>query len=396
LSSRRGGGGGPLDGDLLVAETELGQIRRVLDGADLTTVPGAHGHPALSRTGQVVVFDTAAVGPLSGQALTQPGASAIAAVEVRPKLSLAELDFGSVLQNLESSELYVRVQNAGPASFEPAFVEATSPFKVTGGTCAKGILVAAGSTCSVFVTFTPPEVSGYVGTLTVSGAGMNAPTVSTTLRGAAGEPVLLSNPAGIDLDPGIVGGVGGRVAIDVSNISFFPTEVRRITLGGAHPDDFAVVEQSCLGRALNPDASCAVEVEFRPTDTGYRNALVIATTANGEYTAAFVGGYATYEPTFEVTSETIDVGAQLGIGLTGFPVDTAVTIGFDDGSEPFADVTTGEAGSTLALVQTPTRVRAGVHRLVASAGEDAIATVEVEFTAPPERPMPGLPGFGLG
>ena len=187
LPSRRGGGGRVSDGDLLVSEMELGTVRRVLDGADLTDVPGAHGNPAMSRTGQVVVFETAAVGPLSGQATTELGARGIAAVEVTPRLSLAELDFGSTILNLESSELYVRVQNAGPASFEPTLVIVDAPFRVTGGTCAKGILVAAGTTCSVHVTFRPTAVRGYEGTLTVSGNGGNAPTVSSTVRGAAGR-----------------------------------------------------------------------------------------------------------------------------------------------------------------------------------------------------------------
>lgn len=396
LPSRRGGGGLASDGDLLVSEMELGAVRRVLDGADLTGVPGAHGNPAMSRTGQVVVFETAAVGPLSGQENSELGARGIASVEVTPRLSLAELDFGSVIPRLESSELYVRVQNAGPASFEPTLVIVDAPFRVTGGTCAKGILVAAGSTCSVHVTFTPPAVQGYQGTLTVSGTGGNAPTVTSVVRGAAGEPILLAEPGGVDLDAGIIGGTGGRVAIDVSNIAFFPTEVRQLVMGGAHPDDFVIVEESCLRRALNPDASCAVEIEFRPTDIGYRNALLVAITAGGEYTSAFVGGYASYEPTFDVTAETVSVGDQLGIGLDGFPADTTVSIGFDDGSAPWAEVTTSDVGAALALLQTPTRVRAGVHRLVASAGESAIATVEVEFVAVPKRPTPGLPGFGMG
>ena len=400
--SRRGGGGRVSDGDLLVGEMELGTVRRVLDGADLTGVPGAHGNPALSRTGQVVVFETAAVGPLSGRATSELGARGIASVEVTPRLSLAELDFGSVIPNLESSELYVRVQNAGPASFEPTFVNVDAPFNITGGTCAKGILVAAGTTCSVHVTFTPPAVRGYEGTLTVAGNGGNAATVSSIVRGAAGEPVLLAEPGGVDLDAGIIGGTGGRVAIDVSNIAFFPTEVARVYMAGAHPDDFVITAESCLGRALNPDASCAVEIEFRPTDVGYRNALLIAVTGasqatpGGEYTAAFVGGYAGYEPTFEVTDESVSVGEQLGIGLNGFPADTEVSIGFDDGSAPWARVTTNDVGAALALLQTPTRVRAGPHRLVASAGETAIATVEVEFVAAPRRPTPGLPGFGMG
>jgi Tol biopolymer transport system component len=396
LPSRRGGGGGPLDGDLLVAEMELGAVRRVLDGADLTGVPGAHGHPVLSKTGQTIVFDTAAVGPLSGEPTTAPEARAIAAVEVRPRLALAELDFGSVYPGLESAELYVRVQNAGPASFEPGSVVASAPFKVTGGTCARGILVAAGSSCSVFVTFTAPRVQAFSGTLTVTGTGFDATMVTSTIRGAAGEPILSADPAGVDLAPGVVGGVGGRVAIDINNVGFVPSEVARLTLGGANPDDFVIAEESCLRRALNSDASCAVEIEFRPTDVGYRNALLVATARTGEYTTAFLGGYAGYEPTFEVTSPTIDAGDQLGIGLQGFPAGVDVAIGFDDGSEPFASVTTSDTGAALALLQTPLRVRGGTHRLVASAGETAIATVEVTFNARTTRTTPGLPGYGLG
>ncbi len=59
------------DGDLLVAEFHLGQIRRVLDGSDTTGVPGAHGNPALSKTGQVIAFDTMAASAIAG---TQPSA----------------------------------------------------------------------------------------------------------------------------------------------------------------------------------------------------------------------------------------------------------------------------------------------------------------------------------
>jgi hypothetical protein len=185
----------------------------------------------------------------------------------------------------------------------------------------------------------------------------------------------------VDLAPGVVGGVGGRVAIDINNVGFVPSEVARLTLGGANPDDFVIAEESCLRRALNSDASCAVEIEFRPTDVGYRNALLVATARTGEYTTAFLGGYAGYEPTF---------------GLQGFPAGVDVAIGFDDGSEPFASVTTSDTGAALALLQTPLRVRGGTHRLVASAGETAIATVEVTFNARTTRTTPGLPGYGLG
>ena len=396
LPSRRGGGGSSEDGDLLVAETELGMLRRVLDGADVAAVPGAHGNPTLSKTGQVVAFDTAAAASLPTDTLGAEN-RAIAAVEVTPRLSLAQIDFGTVLPGLDSTELYAQVQNAGPAAFEPAVVEVSPNFRVTGGTCARGILVAAGSSCSVNLVFRPTAARGYTGTLTVAGVGEGAPSVTTTVRGSAGEPVLSIDPGGVDLGAGIVGGQGGRIAFDISNISFVATRISRIQLGGANPDDFRVTTESCSGgRALNSDATCAVELEFWPTDSGYRSALVIATTDSGAYTAAIVGGFADYEPGFNTDRTLVEPGGELGIGFNGFPPDTPVTIRFDDGGAPFATVTTNSGGGLLAYITVPGRVRPGVHRLVATAGETATATTTIEITELARSTTPGLPGYGLG
>ncbi|NNE12012.1 MAG: choice-of-anchor D domain-containing protein [Ilumatobacter sp.] len=401
LPSRRAGGGGPEDGDLLVAEFQLGQLRRVLDRADATGIPGAHGRPALSKTGQTIVFDTMSAGGLDGvRAITQGGARSIVAVNATPALSLAALDFGTVLLGFESTELYATVLNSGPAAFEPTDVVVSPNFKITGGTCVRGILVAAGTSCSVNLTFNPTEPRGYDGRLTVSGNGPGAPTVTTTVRGAAGEPALLAEPGGVDLDPAIVGEVGGRVAIDVANIGFVPTSVARIRMGGSHPDDFEVLSQACTNRALNPDASCAIEVEFRPTGVGYRSALLVVSTPAGSYTAAVLGGFARYRPTFETTAQTRDEparpGQPLGLGGAGFPPDSVVSIGFDDGSPPFAFVSTSSEGSFLAIVSLPGRLRIGERRLVATAKDGAVANVTVDIQGIVRRVLPAVPGYGLG
>jgi Tol biopolymer transport system component len=396
LPSRRGGGGRADDGDLLVAEVQLGALRRVLDGADATGLPGAHGNPSLSRTGQVIAFDTAATDALMGSSIGT-GRRSIATVVVTPRLALAEVDFGSVLPFVDSTELYVQVQNAGPAAFEPTVFDTTSNFRVTGGTCAKGILVAAGSTCSVNLTFRPTAVRGYTGSLTVSGPGPAAPSVTTTLRGAAGEPALLADPGGVDLAPGVVGGAGGRVAIDIDNFSFAPVEISRITVGGANPGDFRIATESCTGgRSLNPDASCAIEVEFHPIDDGYRSALIIATTSTGVYTAAIVGGFASYAPTFVVERGSVAPGGDLDVTLAGFPAGSAVSIGFDDGGDPFALVSVDDSGGSSTRVTIPLRVRSGVHRLVASAGDTSTATTIIAITATRRPITPGVPGYGLG
>ena len=192
--------------------------------------PGAHGHPALSKTGEVLVFDTMAGAAITRPApLTSGGGRAVVAVAVTPRLSLAALDFGTVLLGFESTELYATVLNAGPAAFEPTSVTTSSPnFKITGGSCFRGIIVAAGTSCSIKLTFNPTEQRGFSAQLAVRGNGPGAPAVVADLRGAAGEPVLLANPGGVDLADGVVGAVGDRVAIDIGNIGFLPTSVARI------------------------------------------------------------------------------------------------------------------------------------------------------------------------
>ena len=395
LPSRRGGGGSSDHGDLLVAEFELGQIRRVLDGPNLTGVPGAHGRPSLSKTGQVIAFETMAAAPLTGVVRSDLGRS-IFTVEVTPQLSLAALDFGTVLLNLQSTELYAQVLNSGPAAFEPTDLSISSNFAITGGTCARGVIVAAGTSCSVNLTFTPTAERGYSGTLTVSGAGPDAASVSTTIRGAAGDPTLLANPGGVDLSNGVVGSVAGRVAVDITNIGFLPSSVARLQLGGANPDDFRITTQSCTNRALNPDASCTVEVEFRPAGSGYRSALLIATTPIGQYTSAVLGGFARYDPTFEIADPRARPGGSIGIGGGGFPAGSIVSIGFDDGSPPFDMVTANDDGSFLAILTLPGRLRSGERRLVASSADGVVAAVTVEVDAPIRRWIPGVPGFGMG
>ncbi len=400
LPSRRAGGGGGDDGDLLVAEFELGQLRRVLDGPDATGVPGAHGRPALSKSGQVIAFDTMAGDVIDGvRNVTNAGTRKVVTVTATPQLSLASLDFGTVLLGFESTELYAKVLNSGPGAFEPTEVVVSPNFRITGGTCVRGVLVAAGTSCSVNLTFNPTEPRGYEGTLSVSGLGAGAPTVATTIRGAAGEPTLLADPGGVDLEPAIVGEIGGRVAIDIDNIGFLPTAVGRIVLGGAHPADFEIQEQSCTNRALNPNASCTIEVEFRPKGVGYRSALLLVSTPSGQYTSAVLGGFARYSPTFETTAQTADEparpGQTLGLGGGGFPPDSTVAIGFDDGSEPFATVTTNSGGSFLAIVSLPARLRLGERRLVATADDGAVANVTIEVLGSESRINPAVPGFGF-
>lgn len=402
MPSTRAGGGLASDGDLLVSEFHLGELRRVLDDEALVTVPGAHDHPVLNDTGSVIVFDTRAGGTLGERtsgtdAAPEVRGRTLGVARVSPQLAMAALDFGTVLLAFESAELFANVQNGGPAAFKPGGVVVDSTaFRVTGGSCTRGIIVAAGSSCSVKLTFNPTATRHYETQLTVRGSGADPASVSTTLYGAAGDPALLATPGGVDLPSGLVGQPAGRVAISIENRGFLPVVIDAVGVGGKNPDDFVVLSEACTGRALNPDATCAVEIEFAPHAPGYRSALLAVSATTGQYTAAVVGGYARYAPTFETSEPEITAGARLGVGGNGFPAGATVLIGFDDGTPPLGEVTAGPDGGILAILDVPALTRAGARRLVATGPDGAVAGTDVLVRSAARDVIPGTPGAGLG
>ena len=402
----RGGGGSPTDGDLLVAEHHLGTLRRVLDDPSEFATPGAHGRPAMSRTGGVVAFDTVVPADAFGDRSIVPidtVGRTIGTVRFEPALSMSEVDFGTVLVGFESAELYAMVRNAGPSAFEPSEVTVSGAFRVTGGTCRRGVVVAAGQSCSVRLTFRPSSVGRRSGTLSVRGVGPGDPVVSAPVSGSGGVPALLVRPGGVDLPSGVVGSTAGRTALDVENTGFAPVDLAELTVVGVDASDFVIVGDSCRGRALNPDATCAVEIEFRPTGVGYRTALLVARagsldpSAAGSYTAAVLGGYAVHRPSIRLPGGvSVRPGEAVEVVGSGFPALQSVIIGFGVGSPPLATVTADESGSFTALVDLPIRVAGGPRSLVASGPIGAVAVTRVVVVRRPISAVPGIPGFGLG
>ena len=152
--------------------------------------------------------------------------------------------------------------------------------------------------------------------------------------------------------------------------------------------------EACTGRALNSDATCAVEIEFRPKSPGYHSALLIARATTGQYTAAVLGGYGYYAPTFDTAEEQVTAGDTFGVGGNGFPPGTTVRIGFDDASAALGEITVRPDGTFLTLLSMPRQVRGGERRLVATGEDGAVATVEVVVRTAAPPVTPGTPGFG--
>jgi len=390
------GGGEPNDGDLLVADADLGTLRRVtMLAGGVQPAVGAHSGPQLSDTGRTTVFDT-----LAGPQLIPGGVAGrqVVTTTTLPALALAEADLGSTLVGLTSDEWYVAVINNGPTTFTPNKITVSDPRFVVNqntSTCALGVPVPAGADCTVRITFTPTTPGPATAELKVSENGFQGVSVSTTVRGSGGEPTLRTDPAGADLGDVVIGESSAEIVFDVQNISLFPAAVSAVRISGSGADDFAVTSDSCRSKLLNPRSTCSVGIAFAPTTPGHRSALVIVETTTGQYTTMVASGDGRFAARLAVDPVVVDAGSDFVAGGSGFPPDAEVSVFFDDDPANIVTALTTGEGWFYATVPVDFNERGGPRTVVAQAadGTAASATIEVREQFSAEI---GMPGFGLG
>ena len=389
-------GGEATDGDLLVADVAGNTLRRVtMTEGGVVPAVGFHSGPQLSDTGRTVVFDTLAANQLVPGSAT--GRQVVTIIRP-PTLSLAEGDLGSTLVGFTSNEWYVAVNNDGPTTFTPSIVSVSDPrFRINqeGSTCAFGAPVPPGGDCTVMLTFTPTAPGVASATLTVAEEGFQAVSVSTTVRGAGGDPMLLTNPSGRALGSVVVGQSSPEFLFDVENISLVPTSVASIRVVGPHPADFVISSNSCEGRSLNPRSTCSVGVTFTPTASGQRSAVIEVATPTGQYTVMVPDGQGRYEPTFELDRDEVEAGREFGVGASGFPPSTPVSILFGDDARHRVDLVTSADGGFLAMIPTLDSERGGARTVVAQAADGTTASSQILVIEQVDN-LAGMPGFGLG
>ncbi|HUS41681.1 MAG TPA: choice-of-anchor D domain-containing protein [Ilumatobacteraceae bacterium] len=390
------GGGAAGDGDLLIADVARNTLRRVtmIDGGVRPAV-GAHSGPQLSDTGRTVVFDSLAAAQLVPGS---PAGRQVVTTVSPPTLSLAEGDLGTTLVGFTSDEWYVAVNNDGPTTFTPSSVSVSDGrFRVNQeqSTCALGVPVPPGGDCTVRLTFTPSAPGPVTAKLTVAESGFQAVSVSTTVRGSGGDPMLRTTPAGQALGSVVVGQSGSEFLFDVENISFLPTSVASVRVVGPHPFDFVISSNSCERRSLNPRSTCSIGVTFAPTAAGQRSAVIEVATPTGQYTVMVPDGLGRYEPNFVLDRAEVDAGREFGIGGNGFPPSTPVAILFGDDPSSRVDIVTNAEGAFLMSIPTRSSERGGNRTVVAQAADGTTASAPLLVVEQPTA-MTGMPGFGLG
>lgn len=197
----------------------------------------------------------------------------------QPSLSIAPSPaaFGNQASGTTSAGLTVTVTNSGPGTqtfATPFFVISgtnSSDFSRTGGTCANGGTLGAGS-CTIILTFTPGSTGARSGVLTINGTA----SITDPLTGTGTAPAVTLNPTSIAFGNQTQGTSSGNHAVTLTNSGSGPLAISGIALTGTNAADFSTNSSTC-GSSLAASASCSLNVVFTPS-------LVASETASLTYT----------------------------------------------------------------------------------------------------------------
>jgi hypothetical protein len=193
------------------------------------------------------------------------------------------LNFGSVATGATSAPQTVTVSNPTGSAAAVSSITATGDY-AQANNC--GSSIPANGSCTVNVTFSPTASGARGGALTVNAGGVTN-TVSLSGTGTAPGPVLNANPGGLSFAATVVGSTSAAQAVTVTNSGTSTATVSGVTASGDYSQT-----NNCTTIAVN--ASCTVNVTFKPTAGGTRNGtLTVTSDANNGPTTVGLSGTGT-------------------------------------------------------------------------------------------------------
>jgi len=322
-----------------------------------------------SITGSIVLTDNSlnAASPYATQTVSLAG-TAIAAVNTG-SLTIAPTTqtFPAILVGSTSSALTSTITNTTNQAIYLSSGSLTDAADFT-QTSNCGIISANGGTCTVIFTFTPQSAGALTSTYSIHD--LNHPgSPLTVVLSAIGNAVTTSAPQA-SLSPTTAGfgsittgAASSAQTFTVSNAGNAALAITSISLGGANPDSFIVVNDSCatggtaaarpaLSRAITrggssshdlpslpPGSTCQILIVFSPTTAGPSSAALTIVDQVGTQTAALTGT--------GVASVTTAPQAALTAASANF---NTVTTGSSSAAQTFTLANAGKAVLSISSV----------------------------------------------
>ncbi|MBV9296549.1 MAG: choice-of-anchor D domain-containing protein, partial [Acidobacteriaceae bacterium] len=153
------------------------------------------------------------------------------------------------------------------------------------------VTLQPGSTCIVYVTFTPSATGTQTGSITFpvtfkDGTTAN-PTATLSGNGVAANKGLQISPLSLQFPVQVVSTTSSAQGITVKNLGNTPVHFGTDSVTG----DFAISYDSCVGTNLAYNQTCQINVTFTPSTTGNRTGtLTIADNGTGGPHAVSLSG----------------------------------------------------------------------------------------------------------
>lgn len=218
-----------------------------------------------------------AIAGCGGSSATANGTSSAPAV----MLSAATLTFSTMLAGASSSQS-LTLTNSGSSAVAINGITLTGTnagsFSETNNCAAQ---LAASTSCSVSVTFSPAAAGNYAATLNIADNAAGSPqTVALAGTATAPAPAALSfTPASLTFTQAAESSSAPQT-VTLTNAGGTPLTLNQVGLSGANAANFSTSANTC-GSALAAGASCSLAVVFTPSlSASFSAGLTVASSAS--------------------------------------------------------------------------------------------------------------------
>jgi hypothetical protein len=193
--------------------------------------------------------------------------------------------FGNLQVNTSGNATLTITNSGGSPLGTPGFsISGAGAASFAVGTSTCGASVAAGSSCTVQLIFTPVAAGTATATLTVSTTTQGVASAAATLSGTGlTPPTITVSPTALSLGSVIVGNSSNAYTVQVTNSGQVALAQPTFSVSGSQAADFALSAPAdipaCTG-SLNPKASCNIQVTFSPSLTGSETATLTVAGSN--------------------------------------------------------------------------------------------------------------------
>ena len=188
-------------------------------------------------------------------------------------LSNVSIHFGNQQVDLRSNPIVETITNNQSITLNITGISATGDFTQT-NTCQQPL--AAHTSCTISVFFTPSTTGTRTGTLTITDDANNSPQ-SVALAGIGASSALTVAPSSLAFGNQVVNTTSAGQKITVTNAGFVNVTINSVQASGGFTET-----DTCAGNILTPGQNCTVTTSFSPVVTGsYSGTVTVNDTAIG-------------------------------------------------------------------------------------------------------------------